>query len=121
MIHIKAPTAYFDVDDTLVLWNKEESTQAIEFDDKGIVRKLVPHKAHIQELKDLKAKEGYSIIVWSRRGGFWAKEVVKKLGLEEIVSLVIDKPTKLYDDLAPCEWMPRREYIKYIGDPDESS
>lgn len=115
MVTIKGPVAYFDVDGTLVLWNKEDHPEAIEFNERGSIHRLVPHKGHIAEIKNLRQKEGYSIIVWSKRGGEWAKEVVTRLGLTEYVDAAQEKPYKVYDDIAVCEFMPMREYIK-IGD-----
>jgi FMN phosphatase YigB (HAD superfamily) len=102
----------FDVDDTLVMWvwdqyerqQLEESGNLIQI-HKGQFSTLVsPHKEHIELLKRYKAK-GKFVIVWSQSGYDWASTVVKALGLEEHVDLVLTKPEKYVDDLDANEWM----------------
>lgn len=50
-------------------------------------------------------------MVWSAGGGDWAEAVVKALGIEEMVDIVMSKPSWYYDD-KPCEdWMGKQIYL----------
>lgn len=108
----------FDVDDTLImwLWDQFERQQLdaegalVDIKMHGHVTCVKPHKQHIELLKKYKAK-GKFIIVWSASGYEWAHEVIKTLGLESHVDLVLTKPRKYIDDLDANEWM-RRVYKK---------
>jgi predicted HAD superfamily phosphohydrolase YqeG len=74
---------YVDVDNTLVLWDKDT---------------YKPHKGHVNLIKQFKAR-GQKVVVWSAGGYVWALKVVKELGLEEYVDLVLSKPSWWADDL----------------------
>ncbi len=105
----------FDVDDTLVMWNipvgHEGKTKL--FNNFGYAEWLLPHEAHIKLLKQFKVR-GQFVIVWSQGGHQWATEVVKHLGLEEWVDLVMAKPKWIVDDLPPSAWM-KRSYLDLNG------
>lgn len=98
------PTAYFDVDDTLVIWGKGHLDSARPFINAGMIEMLVPNQVIINRLIDLN-EQGYTIVVWSQGGSDWAAEVVRKLGLEAFVHLCIDKPHKYIDDLFCSKFM----------------
>jgi hypothetical protein len=104
-----------DVDDTLVIWNvppgREE--ECITFDNFGYAQRLLPHRKHIELLKQFKVR-GHYIIVWSQGGYQWAREVVKVLGLEEWVDEVKTKPKWYIDDLPANSWM-KRTYLDLNG------
>lgn len=104
----------FDVDDTLVMWGKSKHKRAKLITDpsSGLSYKLVPHRFHINLLIQHYGR-GYTIIVWSAGGYAWAQEVVKELGIEKYVDLVMTKPCKYVDDLVCNEWM--GEHL-YFGD-----
>lgn len=111
---IKIPdqqTTFFDVDNTLVLWHDfmpiDESNihKAIKLNAGDYYVMCLPHEKHIQSMKEHKAR-GHSIVVWSQGGADWAEEVVKKLGLESIVDVVMSKPTWAYDDLPASAFIP---------------
>jgi FMN phosphatase YigB (HAD superfamily) len=119
---------FFDVDDTLVLWSaKPEELEAhgVSFqcpaggaviDDEIIPSSpwsefLLPHRKHIARLIKHK-KDGDTVIVWSAGGYDWAESVVRTLGLEDYVDLIISKPYCFYDDLTPGEFMGQNCYIK---------
>ena len=96
-------TAYFDCDDTLILWSEEFDKREhnkvdirCPYDGSWSAHRV--HYRHVRFLKKLKAR-GYSIIVWSAAGTFWAEAVVKALNLEDHVDFVAAKPTKVIDDL----------------------
>ena len=105
----------FDIDETLVVWNvpagREE--EAITFDNFGYSERLLPHHAHIKLLKQFKVRGQY-VVVWSQGGYRWALEVVKRLGLEEYVDLVMSKPKWIVDDLPAAAWT-KRSYLDLNG------
>lgn len=108
--------ANYDVDDTLVMWEAnhtqpgEGKIAIVDPNDNQTVY-LKPHKKHIKILKDLKSR-GYYITVWSAGGYGWAEAVVKTLGIEEHVDVVMTKPIKFFDDL-PLSELGSRVYIPY--------
>lgn len=122
-------TVFFDVDDTLVAWNatpEQLQEHGVEFECPGSMHDidndgnpvycppwkalLLPHRKHIEQLKKHKMR-GHTIVVWSAGGFDWAAAVVKTLGLESYVDLVISKPVWFYDDLTPDEFMGKRYYM----------
>ena len=110
-------TIFVDVDDTLVMWDKtlRKNKSRVEIPDPyttGTFTYLVPHYGHIKILKDRKVRGSY-IVVWSAGGNLWAEAVVKALGLEEYVDLVMTKPHAYIDDKRAEEFMVERIYIPY--------
>ena len=97
---------FFDVDDTLVMWNTEEykPEELVKLTSAQYSRECAPHKKHIKELKRLK-KEGWYVVVWSLSGWDWAAAAVRALGLEPHVDLVMSKPERYYDGLYVDEWL----------------
>lgn len=102
----------FDVDETLIIWHWDqykktelsEANQLIDIKMDNYSTSVEPFKEHIELLKRYKAK-GKFIIVWTQSGYKWGEAVVKALGLEEYVDLVLTKPEKYVDDLDANEWM----------------
>lgn len=98
---------YFDVDDTLVLWDHHiinkypENCKVFKTCEQDPGTLLVPIIDTIQYLKESK-KHGCTIIVWSSGGWEWAKHVVEVLELEDYVDAVMTKPHRYVDDL-PCK------------------
>jgi hypothetical protein len=114
MITINTPrTAYFDVDDTLVIWNLtlENSSRAVEVKGPTMTEWLVPHFEHILRLKRHK-KRGDSVVVWSQGGADWAEAVVRALGISEYVDVCLQKPSVYYDDLPATAWIGTNLYFK---------
>lgn len=103
MIHIRNDNVVpFDVDQTLVLWGKDHNKKGkgkVEFVDPytGLKFYLRPHHVHVRLLRQFRGR-GFAVIVWSKQGDLWAKEVVKKLGLENLKLIVMSKPEKYVDD-----------------------
>lgn len=100
-------TAYFDCDDTLVLYVDDSGNPKDEFitlDFYGEKKRLKVHQAHVSFLKSLK-KRGFEITVWSGNGNQWAAEVCKKLGLEDYVDYAKGKPSKVIDDMDSPNWI----------------
>ena len=95
---------YFDVDDTLVIWGKNDPDNSMTFICHGCVESLVPNTEIIMELKKAK-KEGSTVVVWSQGGADWVEEVVITLKLEQYVDLIISKPDAYFDDLPAARFM----------------
>lgn len=100
----------FDVDDTLVIWDwKSINPDGIGLisivDPNDSVAVLVqPHNRHIELMQQFKAR-GHTVVVWSQGGHAWAEAVCKTLGLEDLVDIVMDKPSWYVDDLHASAWM----------------
>jgi phosphoglycolate phosphatase-like HAD superfamily hydrolase len=98
----KETTVFCDVDQTLVIWTKKYAnphTGAIKIIDPYTQDTLYlqPHKPHIRLLKQYKTR-GYGVVVFSKAGYKWAEAVVKAVGLEPTVDLVMSKSDKYIDD-----------------------
>lgn len=104
-----------DIDDTLIMWDKNsvhEDTPTIAIKDpyEDSLIHVYPHEAHIKLVKDKKAR-GSKIIVWSQSGYKWAEAVIKAVGLESHVDMVMTKPSAYIDDLPCQEWLSPRIYL----------
>lgn len=98
------PTAYFDVDDTLVMWEIPDGFEEdlVTVKCREYAELLAPNKYNIKHLKKL-ASRGHAIIVWSAGGADWAESVVKALDLEDFVHVVTSKPHYMIDDMPSIE------------------
>jgi hypothetical protein len=105
-------TVYFDVDETLVLWNvtPSSSSRLVEIKAPHFTEWLLPHHEHIERLKRHK-RRGDAVVVWSQGGALWAEAVVTALGLTEFVDACLQKPSAYYDDLPAAEFMGSRLYF----------
>ncbi len=115
MITLNGQSAvYFDVDATLVQFRATEDEirkHGIPFVyPNGVTHILVPHKEHIEQLKEHHSRLT-SVIVWSSAGGAWAELVVKTLGLELYVDVCTIKPTWVFDDLPIEKFMPKSRWL----------
>lgn len=121
-------STFFDVDDTLIMWSptpEQIAANGVEIECPGSYALIdgelrpsrswkamvVPHQYHLQQLIKHSIR-GHMIVVWSAGGWDWALAVVKALGIEDHVDLVISKPTWCYDDLPPSEYMPKSQWKK---------
>lgn len=104
---------FFDVDDTIVEWytcEKDEKdavyfkTNGHEFYKKAIMPNIRALKAH--------HRAGHLVVVWSSGGSSHAEIVVRTLGLENYVDLIITKPDYYYDDRPASKWMPEECQFK---------
>lgn len=119
-------SVFFDVDDTIIMWNatdEQKFLHGVQFKCPGglicvdgeLVHSpaweelLVPHRLHIEQLKKHKMR-GHTVVVWSAGGYDWAETVVRTLRLEKYVDLVICKPTWIYDDTQPQDFMPKPQW-----------
>ena len=111
----------YDVDETLVLWfNKCDPSKKVKIvcPYGGSETWLKPHHRHIDLLKKHAGRKNY-VIVWSAAGVLWAEAVVKALGLEEYVDLVMTKPSKIVDDMIPNDIFPCRIFLTDKDEVDE--
>jgi len=104
------PTAFFDCDDTLVMWDLPEDMnlnddRLITVSCRGHNERLLPNEHNIDLLRKF-ARRGHAIVVWSGGGSDWCEAVVKALGLEEFVHVITGKPNYYIDDQAdPRKWI----------------
>lgn len=105
-------TVYFDCDDTLLEWqscNKDDQ-RAIKMSNENnftFYKKTID--ANIEALKE-HANAGHIVVVWSKGGVAWAANIVKTLGLEDYVDVVLSKPDWYYDDMDAQYWLPERQF-----------
>jgi len=121
-------TVYFDVDDTLIMWNATDE----QLDKDGVTikcpsgytvvdeevthcppwyAKVLPHKKHIEQLIKHKMRK-HMVVVWSAGGYDWAEAAVKALKLEQYVDLVVCKPTWAYDDMPAERIVPKIQWME---------
>ena len=114
----KKSVVTFDVDDTLIMWNKpgEQSVTVTLPGEDGFTETFTPHADHIQMLKDFKKVCRYTVVVWSQSGHDWAEAVVKALEIEDYVDLVMSKPSRHVDDLPSNLWMGQHIYKEFVSD-----
>lgn len=106
-------TVYFDVDDTLLEWKScdERDKNAVEVRNNGHIFHKKAISANIEGLKD-HSYAGHVVIVWSKGGVEWATSVVRSLGLEKYVDIILTKPDWYYDDMEAEHWLPERQFKK---------
>lgn len=111
----KEPTSFFDVDETLVLAVsancQDETIDIVDPLDSNKIITMRVHKPMIRLLKEEKHR-GSFIVVWSRGGYEWAKNVVQALNLEDCVDIVMSKPLAYFDDKPIAEWLTYRVYLE---------
>lgn len=122
-------TIFFDVDDTLIRWDTYNRPNAsgpynspnpclvniITVEDphmKGHMMTFRPHLAHCHILIR-NYHQGRTVIVWSAAGYKWAETIVKALGLEQYVSLILEKPSVICDDTPMENWHPKTIFLKH--------
>lgn len=105
-----------DVDDTLVMHVKGDTYSAMSeqvavqdpIEPRSII--LRANLPMIRLLKEEHARGAY-IVVWSKGGHQWARNVVEALGLQKHVALIMSKPVSYLDDKDVSEWMKNRVYL----------
>lgn len=105
------PTVFFDVDSTLVFTSSEMPVGFTALDQLNINNRIFwVHHSHVECIKDFKAR-GHNVVVWSAGGADWAETVVKALGIQEYVDVILHKPAWYFDDLHVTEWIGKHCYI----------
>lgn len=105
---------FWDVDETLVMhttYGEVEADCAHVLDP--ITGQQIRVRLNLNMLRLLteEKSQGSFIVVWSRGGHAWAEAVVKALGLEDTVDLIMTKPMVYFDDKPVEEWLPYRVYL----------
>lgn len=113
------PVAYFDVDDTLVMWSLpkdfNEPEKLIQVLCRNKTERCLPNVHNINLLRSM-SRRGHGIIVWSAGGSDWAEAVVDALGLNEYVDVVTAKPTYYIDDVVnPAHILGKHGYFTIDG------
>lgn len=107
---------FFDVDDTLVIWDWKQYNPnhndlvKIVNENSGCMEMVMPHERHITLMRQFKAR-GHTVYVWSAGGADWAAQVCKVLDIENVVDYVIDKPNWYVDDLNSADWMKKPIFL----------
>lgn len=103
-----------DVDSTLIMHRPKWYPGCLTLDYYGIKKFAVPHEEHVDLLKSYRQR-GFFIRVHSNNGWKWAKQVVEKLNLMDIVHEIETKPCKFMDDyqLEHNEVIGQRVYIPF--------
>lgn len=105
--------SYFDIDDTLAMWDADPKIgQVLTLDFYGIQKEVRVNRSHVEFLKSLKAR-GHYIIVHSGNGWKWAETVVKAFELNDYVDEVQTKGCKFIDDQSPEKWANRVYVSEY--------
>ena len=84
----RASVVYVDVDDTLV---------------RSAGARRIPVPSVIDAVKEM-AANGSLLFAWSSGGADYARQVATELGIEDIFSGFLPKPTMMIDDQNPSEW-----------------
>jgi predicted HAD superfamily phosphohydrolase YqeG len=79
---------YVDVDDTLV---------------RSVGTKRIPMPRVIDRVRNLHAG-GATLYLWSSGGGEYAKETAKELGISDLFTAFLPKPTLIIDDQPVSDW-----------------
>jgi len=113
------PTAYFDVDDTLIMWTRPNHDtpkhDIVEVTTRGVKDSFVVNHHNVEYLKKLSIR-GHAIFVWSAGGSCWAEAVIKALKLEKYVWAVGSKPTYFVDDIKdPRQFVGKHVYYDVNG------
>lgn len=112
------PSAYFDVDDTLLMWDMPEvaeATSIVTVTCRGKTQQRYVNHFNLDLLIKM-AQSGHAIVVWSAGGSDWAEAAVKALEIEEFVHVVASKPTYFIDDISdPARVLGKHGYFDING------
>lgn len=86
----------FDVDETIISHFPRPNSRSWEYFNNKVKHTVWAMEDNIKLLYELRACD-YQVAVWSLSGSLHAERMVKLLGLEDVVDLIIPKP-KLYVD-----------------------
>jgi phosphoserine phosphatase len=112
------PLVAFDIDSTIIWWDLKAGYPTVDIEVDGQVHTFSVHQKHVEALKKHSSR-GTNVLVWSAAGSAWGKAVVKALALEKYVDLIMPKPSWIYDDLSPNQFLPFNLYIE--GDCNDST
>lgn len=96
------PTAYFDVDSTLIEWDlpteKTPKDELVQVPIRGIAGVFRYNKHNLKHLHQL-ALRGHNIVIWSAAGVEWCEAVAKALKIDSVVGACLNKPSYYIDDI----------------------
>jgi hypothetical protein len=107
-------TVFFDVDDTLIVHHTlDKAGRLVNVLDplSGEYLSFREHTSMVRLLREESHRKSH-IVVWSRGGWEWARNVVLTLGIEYMVHEVMTKPMVYFDDKDITEWLPYRVYFE---------
>lgn len=111
-------TVYFDVDETLLLWDKPQGDTAKNYKPCREIAifnlSFYVHEVHLARLI-LHHCIGDKVVVWSGGGEAWAREVVTRLAIEKSVDVILSKPDFYYDDKNFSEFKGNYLYFNLNG------
>lgn len=88
----------FDIDDTVVMEHSKDPDLTYTDVLTGKEKHGKIHKAHVEQIIKHKAR-GYYVVAWSGNGYRHVEQIIKALGIEAHVDLIMSKPIKHFDDL----------------------
>lgn len=101
----------FDCDGCLIVRHTESDLKAdIRDPVTGGTIRVGVNRAMVRLLQE-ERQRGSFVVVWSRSGWEWARNIVNALGLQADVDLVMSKPIAYFDDTPVEEWMKDRVFI----------
>lgn len=111
-------TAYFDIDQTIVIWEKDINIVLNGTDEKHCIpvelngKKFFirPLWGHVNQIIQQNLK-GLICIAWSAGGASWADAVVRALNLQDYVLCSLTKPNFYYDDKPAEHFMGKHYYF----------
>jgi hypothetical protein len=96
------PSAFFDIDDTLVIWSNPTGNEKLEelvtVVTRGLKQTFLINRFNLKYLREL-AVRGHSIVLWSQGGSDWCEAVAKALDIEDLVCACLSKPMYYIDDI----------------------
>lgn len=112
-IIIKEHTVFFDIDDTLVMHDQNgDRLDMVSIKDPVKDRNInLRVNRPMVRLLEEEHQRGSYVVVWSRGGWEWARNVIAALGLEDKVDQVMSKPLAYFDDKPVEEWLKYRVYL----------
>lgn len=92
----------------------DNSNPTVEVEDPltGSFIEVMVNKAMVRLLKEEKHRGGY-ILVWSRSGWEWARNVIQALELEKYVDQIMSKPVVYFDDTPIQDWLKDRVFLDF--------
>ncbi len=106
-VRLEGRALFVDIDKTLIMpFDTEEEGEeyASQLDEDldwtridGVVYRIL--RKNVYMVKRFAASDGVEIVFWSAGGGKWASQVADALGISDLSSVFIPKPSWYLDDL----------------------
>jgi hydroxymethylpyrimidine pyrophosphatase-like HAD family hydrolase len=105
---------YVDVDGTLVrphVYRGQDGLLPWAYEVRVNGRRFEAN-ADVERQIHLAKTRGHKVVVWSAGGYDWANRVIKALGLDEYVDVILSKPKWFADDLPAEKFLPEVKRIR---------